>query len=637
MSRRTPIRRRIGPAAALAILLLVPPAIPRAAHARDLFPGYPNVVRAQAERVVGIAVPGKETALATEVRLLRVRMHGLGILSMNAIPDILFERAVREGWKKEAAPVLRTVREVAPFSVPMWAWLVKEDLLHFRLPDLLQDMEGLAGSLQRFGPALVGYVAWLVSFFSAVFCWFAVWGSASLFLRARPSLEGDFSRFLRGIPFRDYLAPILAVLVFVLPLLAGFGLAVTACIWLVLSAGYLRRNEFLILAMGILFLGGLLLGGGILHSLRTFGGEGGSGGWLGAEGSLAVVRYKEAAGGRGPLSKGTHSWMVRFETARTEMQAGHAAAAEKLWTSLFHEGRELPEVLNNRGIVRAQQGRTAEALSDFEAAISKRPRDAPALWNAYQVHLQLFNLEQARKIQPESWEQVQRMAPFLLHPSDMEQGEWIASALPVDEIWKAIFQFRREWIPYAGESDFFGMFFHPLAPGSALLFLAAAGLFSGGWKLLSRRLWVHGTCRACGSRSLVVRARETSDICTPCRVKIGGGIRAGEERNRRVQGIVMHRRYVNFASLLVPGAGALWAGKEMRVMIYGVALSTALGAVTSSLGGARIGDPLVSDLQAAVAIWASLLAFVLWAAGAVWGMRSFSLLQRTHNIAGERV
>jgi hypothetical protein len=99
----------------------------------------------------------------------------------------------------------------------------------------------------------------------------------------------------------------------------------------------------------------------------------------------------------------------------------------------------------------------------------------------------------------------------------------------------------------------------------------------------------------------------------------------------------MHRRYVNFASLLVPGAGALWAGKEMRVMIYGVALSTALGAVTSSLGGARIGDPLVSDLQAAVAIWASLLAFVLWAAGAVWGMRSFSLLQRTHNIAGERV
>jgi hypothetical protein len=329
--------------------------------------------------------------------------------------------------------------------------------------------------------------------------------------------------------------------------------------------------------------------------------------------------------------------MVRFEKARTEMQAGHAAAAEKVWTSLVQEGRELPEVLNNRGIVRAQQGRIDEALSDFEAAISKRPQDGPALWNAYQVHLQLFNLEQARKIQPESWERIQRMAPFLLRPSDMEQGEWIASALPVDEIWKAIFQFRGEWIRDAGESDFFGMFFHPLSPRSALLFLAGVGLFSGVWKLLSRRIWVHGTCRACGSRSLVVRARETSDICTPCKVKIGGGIRVGEERNRRVQGIVLHRRYVKGASLLVPGAGALWAGMEMRALIYGVALSTALGAVTSSLGAALMGNPLVSDLQAAVTIWAALLAGVLWTAGAAWGMRSFSVLQRTHNIAGERI
>jgi hypothetical protein len=412
---------------------------------------------------------------------------------------------------------------------------------------------------------------------------------------------------------------------------------VATCIWLSLSAGYLRRNELLILAMGILFLAGVLLGGGILHSLKTFRGEGGSGGWLGAEGSLAIAHYKKETGGEGPLSEGTHSWMVRFEKARTEMQAGHAVVADRLWTSLVQEGRDLPEVLNNRGIVRAQQGRTVEALTDFNAAISKRPKDGPSLWNAYQVHLQLFNLEQARKIQPESWEQVQRMAPFLLRPSDMEQGEWIASALPVDEIWNAIFQFRREWIRDAGESDFFGMFFHPLSPGFALLFLAGVGLFSGLWKLLSRMIWIHGTCRACGNRSLVVRARETSDICTPCRVKIGGGIRVGEERNRRVLGIVLHRRYVIGASLLAPGAGALWAGKEMRALIYGLALSIALGAVTSSLGGALLGNPLVSDLQTAVAIWAALLAGILWAAGAAWGVRAFSFLQRTYNIAGERV
>lgn len=632
MSRRIPIRRRLGCAAALAVILLVPLSIPTTACARDLFPGYPDLVRAQAERVVSIARPGNEAALSQEVRLLRVRMHGLGILSMNAIPDLLFARAVHEGWKKEAAPVLRAVREVAPFSVPMWAWLVKEDVLHLSLPYFLQDLEGLTGSMRRFGPALIGYAAWLISIVSAGSCWFVIWGSISLFLRARPSLEGEFLRLLRWVPAREYLAPMLVVLVFVLPLLAGFGLAVTACFWLALSAGYLRRGEFLILVWGIVLLSGVLVGGGILQSLRTF-----SGGWLGAEGSLAVVPYAGSMEGQGPLPEGVQSWMARFEKARSEMQAGHATAAERLWTSLIREKGEIPEALNNRGIARAQQGRIGEALSDFEAAISRRPQDGPALWNAYQAHLRLFNLEQARRIQPESWEQVQRMAPLLLRPSDMEAGEWIASPMPVREIWNAIFRFRGDWIREAGESEFFAMFFHPLSPRTALLFLAVAGLFSGGWKLLSRWIWVHGTCRACGNRSLVVRARETSDICTPCRVKIGGGIRAGEERNRRVQGIVMHRRYVVGVSFVVPGAGALWAGKGGRALVYGMALSLALGALTSSLGGGILGEPLVSELQRALAVCAAVVTGLLWAGGAAWGMRSFSALQRIHNVAGERI
>jgi tetratricopeptide (TPR) repeat protein len=636
MSRRILIFRHLGLATALAIFLLEPLAFPPAVEARDLFPGYPDAVRMQAERVVAIAGPGKEPALAKEVRLLRIRMHGLGILSMNAIPDLIFERAVREGWKKDAAPLLRAVREVAPFSVPMWAWLVKEDILHLNLPDFTQDLDGLSGSLTRFAPALVGYAVWLISFFSAAGCWFVVWGSISLFLRARPSMEGDLQRLLR-VPFRDYLAPVLAVLVFLLPLLAGFGLAVAACIWLALSAGYVRRGELAILFAGILVLAALLVGGGILQSLRMFGGDGGRGGWLGGEGSLAIVQHKESEETQGPLSAGTLSWMVRYEKARTEMQAGNPAAAEKLWASMVREGKELPEVLNNRGIVRAQQGKMGEALSDFEAAVSKRPLDGPALWNAYQVHLQEFNLEQARKIQPEAWERVQKMTPFLLRPFDMEQEEWIASPLPVSEIWKAIFQFRGKWIRDVEGSEYFSLFFHPLSPRGALLFLAVALLSSATWKLLSRRIWIHGTCRACGSRALVVRSRETSDICTPCRVKIGGGIRVGEERNRRVQGIVMHRRYVKGASLVVPGAGALWAGKEGRALVYGVALSVALGAVTLSLGGERAGDPLVSELQSTVAIWGTLLAGVLWAGGAAWGVRSFSVLQRAHNIAGERL
>jgi hypothetical protein len=90
-------------------------------------------------------------------------------------------------------------------------------------------------------------------------------------------------------------------------------------------------------------------------------------------------------------------------------------------------------------------------------------------------------------------------------------------------------------------------------------------------------------------------------------------------------------------SILVPGSGALWAGKEIRVLLFGAALSVALGSVTTALGGARAGDLLVSELQTSVAVWGGALAGVLWAAGAAWGIRSFSVLQRACNIAGERI
>jgi hypothetical protein len=94
---------------------------------------------------------------------------------------------------------------------------------------------------------------------------------------------------------------------------------------------------------------------------------------------------------------------------------------------------------------------------------------------------------------------------------------------------------------------------------------------------------------------------------------------------------------VKGASLLVPGSGAFWAGKEGRALLYGVALSVALAVVTLSLGGQRTGDPLVAELQATVAGWGAVLAALLWAGGAAWGVRSFSSLQRIYNIAGERM
>ena len=135
-----------------------------------------------------------------------------------------------------------------------------------------------------------------------------------------------------------------------------------------------------------------------------------------------------------------------------------------MWTRLLEEGRELPEILNNRGIVRAQQGKVREALADFEAATGKRGEDPSALWNAYQLHLQMLNLDRVRQIQPEAWDRIRKMSPYQLRPADMEQGEWVASPMPAREIWKAVFGLREDWIRDAGESDFFVTFF-PAAPG----------------------------------------------------------------------------------------------------------------------------------------------------------------------------
>ena len=49
----------------------------------------------------------------------------------------------------------------------MWAWMVKEDILHLRFSELASDFEGMSGALGGFAPALVGYAAWIISFVSA--------------------------------------------------------------------------------------------------------------------------------------------------------------------------------------------------------------------------------------------------------------------------------------------------------------------------------------------------------------------------------------------------------------------------------------------------------------------------------------
>ena len=602
--------------------------------AEELFAGYTSEVRVQARRVVEAAGPEKEKELAEEVRRLRKRMYSHGVLSINAIPNLVFHRAVREGWKNDIASSFRVIAEVSPLSAQMWAWMVKDDLLSFRFADLPVDFRGLSGALRGFGPALLGYAAWVISFGAAAACWFVVWTAVSLFLRARPSLESDIGRVLR-LPMREYLSPLAAFVLFLLPLAIGFGLVVVACFWMVFSVAYLRRGELMLMSVAILLLGSLLLGGSILHLLSGVTGDTPKEGWLGADGHIPRVWPAEARKGHVPVGGVAPYWLVKFSRGRAEMQAGNPAEAEELWTELIDSGKDLPEVRNNRGIARAKQGKMEDALSDFETAFAKRPGDAPSLWNAYQSYLQMFNLERARHLQPLAWERIRSLAPFRIRPGDMETGEWVASALPVGELIRAIVRKSGDLVWKAGEGEYYRMFFWPLSPRATFLFLVLVWMSSVVWKVLSLRVWVHTTCRGCGTKTLIVGIREATDFCNMCQAQVGWGFRAGEEKARRSQGIQMHRNYVKASSVLVPGSGGLWSGKEIGTMAYVVFLSLALAGVSSSLG-AREGGDILSELQSIVVRCALILAGVLWLAGTAWGIRSFGKMQRALGITKER-
>src|SRR5512140_1788100 len=257
MTRRVPNRSRRSWAHCALFLLFVLPLVPSRLGAADLFSGYPEAVREQAVRVVEAAGPGKGEALEREVRALRRAMFDHAILSLNALPDRIFERAVRDGWKHRSYESLRAVARVAPLSVPLWTWLAWEDAARFRLEEFLSDVDGLSGALRQYSPGLLGYAVWLVMFASASASWFAVWTAFNLLLRARPALTLDVARLFKGIPRPEIFA-------------SG----------IVLAAPYLRRGELVIGGTAILLLVGVFLFGGFLEAMHPVTGKPRQGGWL---------------------------------------------------------------------------------------------------------------------------------------------------------------------------------------------------------------------------------------------------------------------------------------------------------------------------------------------------------------------
>ena len=333
----------------------------------------------QAVRAVEAAGPGKGEALEREVRALRRVMFDHSILSMNAVPDRIFDRAAREGWKHRSYESLRAVARVAPLSVPLWAWLVREDAVRFRLEEFLSDVDGLSGALHQYGPGLLGYVVWLVLFASASACWFAVWASLNLFLRARPAMTSDVARLFKGLPRPEIFASGVVLAGFAAPVACGVGIAAAAVFWIALSTAYLRRGELVIGGTAILLLVGVFLCGGFLEAVRPLAGTTWQGGWLGGEGYYSRDVSDSGDEGRGLLTGPQWERMARFARARAEMQGGNLRKAESLWTELIGGGRgrgsrrRLQQPRDRSGPPRQDGGRVGRFRGRGEAQPDRRP------------------------------------------------------------------------------------------------------------------------------------------------------------------------------------------------------------------------------------------------------------------------
>jgi hypothetical protein len=619
---------------AAALLLLI--CVPVPSTAAESFDGYPKKVREHALRLIDAAEPGKEEMLEPEVRALRKAMLDYSIVSLNDVPDRIYERALKDGWGDKAGGVLRPVTRVAPYSAALWAWLVKEDLATFGVARLVKDLEGFEGSLRRYGPSLLGCAAWVFLCFIAAAAWFAVWVSVSMVLRAQPALAADFSRPFKKLPHPEILAFAAFLACFLLPVYTGLGVGVAVVFWLFLSAGYLRRWEIVMGLVSIALLAAMYVCGGALHSITKYAGETRRGGWLGGEGYFVRDWPRTEPGSGHPFEESRWAEMVRFARARAEMQAGNHEQAETMWTEWIRDAREPSSGYNNRGIVRQRLGKTAEALDDFEKAVATGPKGSPAYWNSYQMYLRTFRLEEASRVQEAAWGSLRELRFFDYRAEEMTQGEMVPSPLLVRDIWKDLFTPRAEWMRDGGEGSVFRFLFRPLSVKwvPALLAFGAAWLLL--WKPLSAKIWMHGTCRSCGTRTLVVGGAEATDICNQCRAQVGGGIRAGEEREQRLLTIALHRKYVRACSVLVPGAGALWAGKSVSAMIYGILLSLSLGVLTVSMGAGGAVPPLISEMMGGIANGALAAVVVLWVAGAAWSWKAFASLQFSYNIVPRR-
>ena len=605
--------------------------------AAEPFSTYPPEVKIQALRLINMARPGNEEVLEREVQSLRKAMLDYSILSINEVPERIFEQARNEGWEGNAIDVLRPATRIAPFSAALWMQLIKEDFRTFSIGRLINDIEGFHKTLGFYGLALAGCLTWIFLCAIAAVSWFAIWISISLFLRVQPAATADFARVFKLFPYPELFAFAAFIACLLAPVLAGAGLGAAAVIWLFLSAGYLRRRETMAAILSLFLLASVYICAGPLQLIVKYEEQTREEGWFAGEGFLPPRRQQAETSDTvsARLDPRLESIML-FARARAGMQVGDNEAAERLWDEWIRNAPDPSPGRNNRGIVRYRLGRIDEALADFEKAMETGPSMGPAFWNSYQIYLGIFRLEDAANVQEAAWRSLRKLSLFDFRAEEMTRGELLPSPLVTSGVWKEMFIPRLEWLLRNDESSVLRFLFRPLpnrlvAPLIAFLFI---------WMLLSRALTsgirLHDVCRSCGVRSIAAGDVGPADICRQCDAQAGRGDKSGEDREIQRCLMDMHRRYVKACSVVAPGAGALWAGKTVSFLVYGIMFSLLLGVLTVSAGAENASSPLTSAVAKGVASGALMALALLWLLGVAWSFRSFDSLRRRYNIGPRR-
>ncbi|MEE9607817.1 MAG: tetratricopeptide repeat protein [Myxococcota bacterium] len=283
-------------------------------------------------------------------------------------------------------------------------------------------------------------------------------------------------------------------------------------------------------------------------------------------------------------------------------QAGSLAEADSRYRALLELAPDQPGARNNAANVHFEQGRFDTAVDLYERA-NERGASAVALFNLAQAYGKDFQVDRLS----EALERAQALDSELLTELaalqvDHPEGFVIDAPLPRRLVWQRVLasgggeavaaEFRASFAPGRLGAD----------PSVALFAFAAVALAAAlvGWRLQPSR-WCprcgrrvcprchgaggeHGLCAGC---TLLFLRPESAD--RSLRVARINALRVREERLNKVAWL---------ASVAVPGAAGLLAGRPVRCLLGALFFALALAAI--SWRGGVVPDPLVAGAAAPV-------------------------------------